>query len=94
MPYAPTVPLPRSSHPCLSSPPPFTSTARLVGAGAGWSVLQLGEASRTILHGMCARAPLAADVSAGNPPRAPPRSRRSRSASGHAVAAGSGVGRM
>ena len=58
------------------------------------TVSQLGEASRTILHGICARAPQAADVSAPPSRLARRPARLSRSASGHAVAAGSGVGRL
>ena len=54
---------------------------------------QLGEASRTILHGICARAPSAADASAPPTRLARRPARCSRPASATAAGAGSGVGR-
>jgi len=71
-----------------------TSKPRTAHACTGLSVLELGEASWTILHGICARAPPAADV--GMPPtrfaRRP--ARCSRPASATAADSGSGVGRL
>ena len=61
---------------------------------AGPSISRLGEVSRTILHGICARVPPAADV--GTPPARLARrpARCSRPASATAADTGSGVGRL
>ena len=72
-------------HASLSSLP-FTSTPRTARACAEPSISRLGEVSRTILHGICARAPPAADF--GTPPTRLTRrpARCSRPAFGHAGA--------
>ena len=72
-------------HASLSSLP-FTSTPRTARACAEPSISRLGEVSRTILHGICARAPPAADF--GTPPTRLARrpARCSRPAFGHAGA--------
>jgi hypothetical protein len=71
-----------------------TSKPRTAHACTGLSVLELGEASWTILHGICARAPPAADVSMPPTRFARRPARCSRPASATAADSGSGVGRL